>query len=456
MIDTCIGKKNAMPIQTVTDIESLPHSVRDPNSRHLIDDAIAAYYSGALRSSIVSTWIAVVNDIISKAREIDAPAGSDAEKFVKNVDNAIKLSQDKKHRSMPKIEIEILESARDIFQFINHHEHDILLRIREDRHKCAHPAFISKDQLFDPSPDLARSHIVHALQILLTRRPVQGLSDLNKFEDDVLSPAFPSTEQAITSYISSKYLAQRPESFVENLIEMTLETVFSDDENRFFGKIKQLAFTLGAIFNEKQELSSKKSQSFLMQKDHMPSGNNLLKLCAFLGVNPRIWTFLTEPIKINLTQLIKGCTVEDLIQYYVLDAISISDIEICFNEKMSNMEVDEKITLISNAPNRYFIPFAIEMFKNTRSYDRGNHIAINAILPLSAYFSANEIVLIHQIVKINNQIHESKYTESILERLFVLTKHLLPQTSHSWRDLVDNFNPKGYHNLRRLIVEEGY
>lgn len=445
-----------MPIQAVTDIESLPHSVRDPNSRHLIDDAIAAYYSGALRSSIVSTWIAVINDIISKAREIDAPAGSDAEKFVNGVDRAIKSSQEKKHRNMLNIEIKILETARDTFQFINHHEHDILLRIREDRHKCAHPAFTSKHQLFNPSPDLARSHIVHALQILLTRRPVQGLSDLNKFEEDILSPAFPSTEQAITSYISSKYLAQRPDSFVESLIEMILETVFSDDENKFFGNIKQLAFTLGAIFNEKQEISLKKSQSFLMKKDHAPSGTNLLKLCPFLGINSGIWTFLTDPIRINLVQLVGNCTIEDVIQYSVLDAISIENIELCFNEKMKSIGLEGKIALITNVPNRYFVPFAIEMFKNTGSYDYGNYIATNAIIPLSTYYNANEIVLIHKIVKENSQIHESKYTESILEKFFVLTKHLLPQTSHSWRDLVDNFNPNGYHNLRRLIVEEGY
>lgn len=445
-----------MPIQTVTDIESLPHSVRNPNSRHLIDDAIAAYYSGALRSSIVSTWIAVVNDIISKAREIDAPAGSDAEKFVKNVDNAIKLSQDKKHRSMLKIEIEILESARDIFQFINHHEHDILLRIREDRHKCAHPAFISKDQLFDPSPDLARSHIVHALQILLTRRPVQGLSDLNKFEDDVLSPAFPSTEQTITSYISSKYLAQRSDSFVENLIETILEAVFSDDQNKFFGKIKQLAFTLGAIFNKKQELSLKKLQSFLSQKDHTPSGNNLLKLCPFLGINPGIWKFLTEPIKINLNQLISSCTIEAMIEYHVLDATIVEDIAICFDKKMNNMTIDEKVSLISRSPNAYFIPFAIEMFKNAGSFNYGNHIGSNAIIPLSGYYEASDIALILQAVKDNYEIHGSQYTETILANLFDSTIHLLPRSNRSWQDLVNNFHESQFPIIRSRLIEAGY
>ena len=58
--------------QGITDIDTLALAVRDRESRRLIAEAITAYRGGALRSAIMSTWIAVSFDIISKARELAA------------------------------------------------------------------------------------------------------------------------------------------------------------------------------------------------------------------------------------------------------------------------------------------------------------------------------------------------------------------------------------------------
>ena len=56
----------------VTDIDILVLDVRDSESRRLISEAISAYRGGAFRSAIVATWIAVIYDIIAKARELTA------------------------------------------------------------------------------------------------------------------------------------------------------------------------------------------------------------------------------------------------------------------------------------------------------------------------------------------------------------------------------------------------
>jgi hypothetical protein len=49
----------------VSDLDELLLSVRDPTSKSYILEAINAYRGGALRSAIISTWIAVSYDIIS-------------------------------------------------------------------------------------------------------------------------------------------------------------------------------------------------------------------------------------------------------------------------------------------------------------------------------------------------------------------------------------------------------
>lgn len=48
----------------LSDIDVLVLSVRDRESRRLIGEAITAYRGGALRSALMSTWIAVAYDII--------------------------------------------------------------------------------------------------------------------------------------------------------------------------------------------------------------------------------------------------------------------------------------------------------------------------------------------------------------------------------------------------------
>ncbi len=75
--------------QSLTDIDAMVLAVRDGESRRLITEAITAYRSGALRSAIMSTWIAVAYDIIAKARELAAQGEPAPKAFVDDLDLAI-------------------------------------------------------------------------------------------------------------------------------------------------------------------------------------------------------------------------------------------------------------------------------------------------------------------------------------------------------------------------------
>lgn len=440
-----------MPIQTVTEIESLPHLVRDFESRRLIDEAIAAYYSGALRSSIVSTWTAVVTDIISKIREIQLLPNAEASKFLTELETAIK-SYDKKDEPelMINIEKNILETAQDRFQFIDSHEHDILERIRMDRHKCAHPAFTEENQLFHPSPDLVRSHIVHALQILLTQPPVQGSSNINRFIEDVFGDSFPSNEKGIRDYIFSKYIANRKDKFIEILIETILEVPFSTDENELSEKTRVLAWALGEIFEKKKELFEKKAQSFLNQKEHTPPGKRLIRICPYLGVSRHIWSWMKSQIQLSLIEIIGKCTIDDIIEHHVLDALNIREIEVCLTTKMNSMDSKNKENLISKYEHKFFIPFAIDMFVGAPEESR-YQIGMDVVFPLSKYFDVNAVIVMHRAIKENSELGDSVGAALILESLFDETKSLLPYTIDSWKDMLEGCNPEVYDNVAEKL-----
>src|SRR5713101_404631 len=184
--------------QARSDLDQLIFSVRDKESARLIVEAVAAYRGGALRAAIMSAWIAAAYDIIVKARELASQGDAAPKQFVDKLDAAIAADD---VRTLQMIESKLFVTARDEFQFFTAHEFTDLDRLQNDRHLCAHPAFVSEDSLFQPTPELVRAHIVHAIEHLLRHAPLQGKSAIARLEADILGPAFPTKAPAIETFI---------------------------------------------------------------------------------------------------------------------------------------------------------------------------------------------------------------------------------------------------------------
>ena len=130
-------------------LDELLVSVRDLESRRLAKEAVTAYQAGAWRASILSIWVAVCADVISKLRELANGGDATALVEVKQLDGWIK-NKDLKH--LQQFENTLIDLARDKFGMLLPHEAVDMDRLRDDRHLCAHPAFVSDDGLFSPTP----------------------------------------------------------------------------------------------------------------------------------------------------------------------------------------------------------------------------------------------------------------------------------------------------------------
>ena len=104
----------------VTDIDVLALSVRDAESRRLVNEAITAYRGGALRAALISTWIAVAYDIIAKARELAGQGEAAPREFVHKLDNAIRAND---KRKLQMFEAELLTKANSDLQLLAPHEY---------------------------------------------------------------------------------------------------------------------------------------------------------------------------------------------------------------------------------------------------------------------------------------------------------------------------------------------
>jgi hypothetical protein len=170
------------------DLDELVLQCRDERAKSYIREAVACYQSGAYRSAIVATWIAVAFDVIDKFRELALAGDNEAVAQIEAFDEM--RAQNDIPRSLA-FERTLLDVAKDKFELISPVEHIDLDRLQQDRNRCAHPSMATETEIFSPSAELARVHIRSAVEHLLRHEPSQGKAALGRLVEEVRSPYFP-------------------------------------------------------------------------------------------------------------------------------------------------------------------------------------------------------------------------------------------------------------------------
>ncbi len=420
--------------QGLTDIDTLCLAVRDRESRRLISEAITAYRGGALRSAIMSTWIAVAYDIISKARELAAQGEAASKVFIDELDLAI---DHRDVRKLQSIESDLLNIANDKLLLLAPHEYDALKRMQEDRNLCAHPAFVVEDELYQPTPELVRAHHVHALQYLLVHAPLQGKSAVARFEADVLSPSFPTSSQDIGMYVRSKYLDRAKDVLVTNLIKGLLTASFGTEHAKFIGKERLLAQTLREIAGAKTAIYDQIVPQFVARRFEGVGDDVLLKISTFLEADARIWTWMSEPVRLRVRTLLASATLPDLKAYSAFDAFPIPELATVLMERFDAFDQTTQISVIADNPRREFVEPAIAIYSQAGGWRQAEMLGQALMVRLAPFFTADNIRRVLDAVTENGQISEASGTAAILSTVFELTRPVLNEARPYWRNFVD-------------------
>ncbi len=418
----------------ITDIDVLALTVRDGESRRLIDEAITAYRSGALRSAIISTWIAVAYDIIVKARELAGQGETAPQKFVSELENAIVLND---KRKLQTFEAELLHRANCDLEFLAPHEYIAFERLQNDRHLCAHPAFVLEDELYQPSPEQVRAHIVHALQYLLVHAPLQGKSAIARFDADLLSSSFPTTADEISTFLRTRYLDRAKDILVVNLLKAIISAPFGSEHTKYANKIQTLALSLREISKAKTHLYDTEVPRLVASRFERVSDNVLLNICPYLENDPRIWTWLMESDRTRIRRLIETVdeeTFKTCGAYSILDIGPLSDVVL---NRFDSFDEDVQVAIIAEHPTKKFVSRAIKIYADAGSFRHAEHLGQSLILPLATCFSSEDVKSVLAAASENCQIWHAGGTPEILEQLFDQTNVLLNDTRASWTAFVD-------------------
>jgi hypothetical protein len=216
------------------DLDDLIAECRTEEAREYIAEAVACYRAGAYRACIVSTWIAVVYDLLAKIRELALSGDGEAQAITGAIAALQPQVANRNVTAIKRIlEIEhgILETANEKFGFFDGHHLIELSRLRNDRQRCAHPTYQGSEQPYAPTAELARTHLVHAVRFVLALPPVQGRAATAHVIAQVTSAYFPTEVAAAKAQLRAVGLDRPKDVLVKDVFDQLVLGFFEGSGN---------------------------------------------------------------------------------------------------------------------------------------------------------------------------------------------------------------------------------
>jgi hypothetical protein len=393
----------------LTDLDELILRCRDDKAKTYIAEAVASYRSGAFRSAIVVSWIAVCFDVIEKLRELALAGDKEAEKQVEDLEKTRKSGD--LARAL-KFERDLLELARDKFELISHLEFIDLARLRDDRNRCAHPSLISEDQAYAPSAELTRVHIHSAVSHLLQHPPVQGKYALERLIGEVDSEYFPTDVEEARTFFTSGPLRRPRESLVRNLVLLLVKRILKDSldgkpRRRAIAALRAVAVLHPRQFG--QTLAEKLSAVFRSVDDV-----DLLQSVDFLGRVPDCWQYLDADVRQRLQNYVAALPAQHLEEVErILGIVPLRDFAERRIKGATRSELKEAMSF--EVPT-IFIDQFITIYLESTSFEQANECA-KRLLFVASNFSSDQVRRIVMNAAQNSQVLESFELDRLLNAL---------------------------------------
>lgn len=348
------------------DLDELVLRCRDEQARDYIREAVSCYRGGAYRACIVATWVAVIFDFIHKLRELDRTGDRRARDALKEFEE-IRERGEGAVREALQFERDVLRRAAEEFELLTPLERGDLDRLQTDRHRCAHPTMQSAEEPYEPTAELARTHLRNAVEILLAREPVQGKAAMDRIWADIKSAYFPTDPAAAQEYFESGPLVRARKSLVRGLVigltkDLLLEARSGHERQR------QLA-ALGAVIEMHRERAETVLQSIL----HDLLGGlddslwwHALELFRFV---PLAWNAAGEPMRRKAQRVVQSTplTTTAEVMRIVDNALEVEDLRGSAIDRLDDLDAFE----VGVLPPRSMRPEYVEaIVKKCETVDR--------------------------------------------------------------------------------------
>ena len=376
----------------LSDLESLALTCKSEQSKEYILEAIRCYGATAYRGAIVNAWIAVVFDLIEKIRELSL-AGDMAAREINLLHerymDQIESNNSNGIKGALEFERLIIETCRDKLQFFDAQQFLDLERLRQDRHRCAHPSFQRLAVPYSPPAEQARLHIRNAIVHVLSQPPVQGKAALDSLKALVSSEYFPTDVASAISQLKHLRIEDLTESAIRGFIDLLVYSFLDKDDSLFYnGNVYAALAAAYQIFPVEAEDRLKKQ----LNKVIYTSPNDLVWGAFALATNsPFCWGVLEKASKDRITQFVESGPTAQVIRL-ILQLSNCSGLEGAVLQRVSRFSLEELRIAVKDynlrgpAKSR-----ALELLSNSYSWNKTNEIFTDIVFPLYDFLTVDDI-----------------------------------------------------------------
>jgi hypothetical protein len=299
----------------VKDLEVLVLEVADDRVRPLAHEAVRAYQAGAMRSAVVSLWIAVLMDLTLKLRHLADGGDADARDAIDKLDKALEANS---VAGVQKYERELLVLVGPKLEMLSPRETMEMERLYADRNQCAHPSFVSEQELFSPTPELVRNHLAAAAGAVFSQVPTAGKRLVALLTAELSGDSWPRpVEGSLTSYVHDRYLKRAKESSRRQVLQVLIKSALRVDPAAIDLKtaqnareaLQQLA-VLEPHFVEREL----KDVLFKREQSGALTDAELARSCGAFGCLQTYTSLLPGTAYTRLTTLLRRAPIEVLIE----------------------------------------------------------------------------------------------------------------------------------------------
>lgn len=387
----------------LADLDELALRCRDERARAYISEALACYKAGAYRATIISTWIAVMFDIIDKLRELSLAGDKAALELIEKFD-AITAAHDIPRAQQ--FERELLAIARDKFELISPQEHVDLERLQQDRHRCAHPSQSTVGEVFTPTAELARFHIRSAVEHLLQHEPAQGKAALESILTTIRSKLFPHDEKKALTILGAGPLRRARASLARNLTLVLLKAVLREDDSWPVGAQRKAALLCIQQLHPAQWIQVLQ-QNLTPLIRSLTKEEELFRAALLLYLHPSVADAVEEDQLLHLSEFVRRLPRDKL--PWLEDFLRPGPFLTVARKRVARMDVKEIAEfndMTFAAPPSDVGDHMIKRYSEATSFDMANDWS-KVIQPQVAYFSTDQIKTMLTAVLQNGELQGS-------------------------------------------------
>jgi hypothetical protein len=418
-------------VNTLADLDELVLSCRSTSAKAYIAEAVSSYRSAAYRSAIVATWVAVVYDFIDKLKELEMSGDANATRKVADFE---KWRQASDLRAFLKFESEVIALAQDEFELLSPVEAIDLKRLLEDRNRCAHPSMASPEEPYNPTAELARTHIKNAVSHLLSHPPVQGKAALERLMKEIESQYFPTDASKAKEFFKTGPLARAREALVRNFVIAILKTLLFDP----YASIprKQRYAALNAV------LAMYGLQAERTMKDQLPRligsvpDDKWYRVLFLLGSVGGSWEFIGHAAEMKAPAYVEKAP-DDAFFKFVPYAIRIPALRPFAIDRLpkANLEALARVVAVDASPE--IKDEVMTRFESAGSFRNAEKVFQTLVLPISSALQKPDLERIAKAFVKNNQIAYAARIPGLLLQLIEGDPLLLMSTKSAWKPIHD-------------------